>query len=263
MTGTTDAVISVLIVLLGAPAGSFGALLADRLPRGEPVVLTRSRCRTCGTSLRAADLIPILSWLWLRGRCRTCGAALPAHLLLAEVAGFGLGLAAVLVTHDSAEALLGAALLWCLLALALSDLRHYVLPDALNLSLLVLALGLALLPHAAQALPGPGHVTPGAAVLGAVLGAGAFWVLGQLYRWRHGRTGLGAGDVKLMAGIGAMTGAANLPVATLIGALAGLALAILRGHRRNRRLRRHMPVPFGACLALGGAVVWLGVRALP
>ena len=74
----------VLVVVLGPAMGSAAALLADRLPRGEPVGLTRSRCRSCGRVLGARELVPVLSWLWQRGRCAGCGAAIPAWLLQAE-----------------------------------------------------------------------------------------------------------------------------------------------------------------------------------
>ncbi len=245
----------VLVVVLGPAMGSAAALLADRLPRGEPVGLTRSRCRSCGRVLGARELVPVLSWLWQRGRCAGCGAAIPAWLLQAEIAGLALGIGAALVGAGAGQVLLGALVLWCLLALTLADLRHFRLPDALTAALLVLAIGLAVI--------GDGRHWPGwperlaGALAGAALGAGAFAALRAAYRWRSGREGLGAGDVKLMAGIGALTGPGTLAVVTLVAGVSALAVAGWRARARGRRLRRDARLPFGAFLAMAAALVWL------
>lgn len=255
MSGAEADVARVLVVLLGPAMGSAAALLADRLPRGEPVGLTRSRCRSCGRLLGARELVPVLSWLWLRGRCAGCGAAIPAWLLQAEIAGLALGIGAALVGAGAGQVLLGAGVLWCLLALALADLRHFRLPDVLTAALLVLALALAVI--------GDGRYWPGwperlaGALAGAALGAGVFALLRAGYRWRAGREGLGAGDVKLMAGIGALTGPGALALVTLVAGLSALAVAGWRAWRRGRRLRRDARMPFGAFLALSAALVWL------
>lgn len=255
--------VAVLVVLAGPAAGSFAALLADRLPRGEPVVLTRSRCRGCGRRLGPVELVPILSWLWQRGRCRGCGAPLPGWLLQAELAGLGLGLGAALVAATPLQMLLGAGFLWCLLALALSDLRSYRLPDALTAALLALGLGLALAgdgvtPHGWPPLGWEGAPARlWAALVGAVAGAAVLGALALAYRRVRGRRGLGAGDIRLIAGIGAGVGPLALPLVTLIAALAGLTVAALRALRRGRRLRRGAPVPFGAFLAGAAGAVWL------
>lgn len=235
------------MALAGPAAGSCAALLAERLPRGEPVVLARSCCRSCGAVLGARDLVPILSYLWLGGRCRHCGARIPARLWQAEWAGLGLGLAAAVLAGGAAQALWVALWLWTLLALALADLRAFRLPDPLTAALAVFGLGLSW-----PDWPG--------AVLGAAAGAGAFWALRLGYGAATGREGMGLGDVKLMAGIGAGLGAAALPMVALVAALSGLALAGLRAARRGRRLRRLGRVPFGAFLAAAAAAVWVAGR---
>jgi leader peptidase (prepilin peptidase)/N-methyltransferase len=231
------------LVPLGAAAGSAAALLAERLPRGEPVLRARSRCRACGTALGARDLIPIVSALALGGRCRHCRAPIPKALWQAEVAGLGLGALAAALAATPAEAAWSALWLWTLLALALADLRRFRLPDPLCAALLAFGFGLAW-----PDWPG--------AVLGAAAGAGAFAALALGYRWRVGRTGMGGGDVKLMAGLGAGLGWPALPAVALIAAGAALAVAALRAARRGRRLRRRGAVPFGAFLGAAGAVVW-------
>lgn len=233
-----------LLAPLGAAMGSFAALLADRLPRAEAVVMARSACRSCGTVLAGRDLVPILSWLSLRGRCRHCGARIPGWLWQAEWAGLGLGLLAAVWGGGGWDALAAALWLWCLLALALTDLRVFRLPDVLTAALLVLGLAVAW----------PDWRGAG---LGAAVGAGVFLALRWGYRAAAGRQGMGLGDVKLMAGIGAGLGAAALPLVMLIASGAGLGLALLRAWRRRRRLRRLGRVPFGAYLAAAAVAVWV------
>lgn len=233
------------LAILGPAMGSFAALLAERLPRGEPVAAARSCCRACGARLGARDLVPLLSYLALRGRCRHCGARIPARLFQAELAGLGLGAAAAWLGAGPWEAAASALWLWTLLALALADLRAFRLPDALTLALLGFGFALAW----------PGWE---AAALGAALGAGAFLALRLGYRAAARREGMGLGDVKLMAGIGAGLGAADLPLAVLIAAGSALAVAGLRARRKGRRLRRLGRVPFGAYLA--AAAVWVVQR---
>jgi len=255
MTALWDEGLRVLVAVSGPAAGSFAALLADRLPRGEAVVFARSRCRSCKAPLRWFELVPIWSWLRQGGRCRRCGAPIPARLIQAEAVGLAFGLGAALVAPTPASAVLGAMFLWCLLALALADLRFFRLPDPLTGALALLGLGLALAGDATGWPDWPDRLA--GALIGAALGGGSFLALRLGYRWITGREGMGLGDVKLMAGIGAGLGAAALPVVALLAGVSALVLASLRAWRRGRSLRRAGRVPFGAFLALAAAAVWL------
>lgn len=256
----TLSALDLLVVLTGPAAGSFVALLADRLPRGEAVVLTRSRCRSCDVTLGARDLVPVLSWILRRGRCARCGAPIPGWLVQAELAGFGLGIAAVLLTDDGLQTGLAAGVLWCLLALILTDLRHFRLPDVLTAALFVLGVGLTL----AGAGPLDTTFAPAdrlaAALLGAALGAGSFAALRWGYRRYAGREGLGAGDVKLIAGLGAMLGPFALPHVALLAGVSALVIAAARAGRRKRKLRAGQALPFGAFLAASAVALWIGGR---
>ncbi|KPA19794.1 Leader peptidase PppA [Shimia sp. SK013] len=242
--------IAVLLIVLSPAVGSFLAVLVDRLPRGEDVMMARSRCRSCEKALTWRDLVPVASFVVNRGRCRHCGAKVPQWLLAMEVAALGLaGLGVALWPYGWPVSVLvvDVALLWVLLALFAADLRWMRLPDVLTGALLGVALLRALLVPSGDPLQ---------ALLGAGLGVLSFAILRWAY-WRvRGREGLGLGDVKLMAGLGALSGPIDLPLLVLIAALLALAGA---GAARatGRSLVATTALPFGAALALAGGLLWL------
>ncbi|MGE5147763.1 MAG: prepilin peptidase [Candidatus Eiseniibacteriota bacterium] len=226
--------------------GSFLSVLVVRLPAAAPVVWSRSQCAGCGAALGPVDLMPLLSWLWLRGRCRHCGVKLSALYPALE-------LAAIVVALWSASVLtgalfwLGCALGWLLLALAVTDWREMILPDALNLPLVAggLAVGAAF----------DGNFLADHAI-GAAIGFSALYVVNLVYRQMRGRDGLGLGDAKLLAASGAWLGWAGLPSVVLIAGVTALS-AVLVGRLSGRGLGAHDPVPFGTFLAAGFWLVWL------
>ncbi len=235
-----------LVLLLGAPVGSFMAAFADRLCLGRSIWLPSS-CASCGVRLRWRDLIPLFSYPVRRGRCRDCGGRIPARLWLAELLGLLASLVAVAVTQASVDLLALAVVLWCLLGLALCDLACFRLPDALTGLLFVSAVCLAFAEHR---LP--------EALVGAVTGAGVLWLLRFVYRRLRGREGLGLGDVKLAAGLGAALGPMALPWLGLIAsasALIGVSTGAWGG------VKRHTALPFGLFLCLGAAAL-LAVRLI-
>lgn len=242
---------SLLLVLLGPFVGSFLAVLADRLPRGESVVLARSHCRSCHFDLPFRDLIPIWSYVMRRGKCRFCGASIPPWLLYTEIAATGIAILSVLANSDPVLAWLDAVFLWLLLTLAVTDLTRFRLPDLLNGILLAVAMLLSLL---------PGGIGPEAALIGVLAGVGSFWALRFAYHRLRGVEGLGLGDVKLMAGLGAYAGPLDLPLLVLLAALAGLTGGLI--FHLTGRARSDAPplgkraLPFGASLCGAAAVLW-------
>jgi leader peptidase (prepilin peptidase)/N-methyltransferase len=238
-----------LPALILAPfAGSLVALLVRRLPRGEPVGWARSRCEACRRALGACELVPLLSYLALRGRCHGCGAPIrPAHLAI-EVACLGIAAWSLLAEADPLRAWLGCGLGWTLLALALIDWDHLLLPDALTLPLLLAGLGATWLLDPAALT---GHAVAAAA------GYLAFRAVELGYRRLRGRDGLGQGDAKLLAAAGAWLGLAPLPLLVGLAALAGLtSVAVLR--LLGRPLDAATALPFGPALCLGMWALWLG-----
>jgi leader peptidase (prepilin peptidase)/N-methyltransferase len=243
----------VLLVLVGPFVGSFLGVLADRLPRAQSVIWGRSACRRCKTPLGVADLVPVLSYLWLRGACRHCKAPIAPWLLYLEIASAGGAVLAALAAPSAGLAWMWALWLWALLVLAVCDLTRFRLPDPLTLALFIVALGLAVM---------PGGIGLQAALVGAVAGAGSFAALRWGYRALRGREGLGLGDVKLMAGLGAWAGPWDLPMLVLIAALMGLAAGLIGAvvGRAGGPPLAQRALPFGAALCAAAAVLWV-VRA--
>lgn len=244
-----------LVAALGAAMGSFVALTAERLVRGDPILLARSACRSCQANLRPRELIPMVSYLALRGRCARCGGRIPPLLFQAELIGAAIGVAALLVAPDPLRGLVLAGWMWALLGLAIADLRFFRLPDVLVLMAAGLGLALALL--------GDGTGWPAIsqratqAAIGAIAGGGSFGLIRVVYRWRTGREGMGLGDVKLMAALGLALGLEHLPLVVLLAATSALVLSLLRAWRKGRPLNRLGRVPFGAALAMAAGIVAL------
>jgi len=240
--------------VLGLVAGSFLATLVIRWPQGKSLA-GRSSCDSCGTTLAVRDLVPLLSAAVTRGRCRHCGAPIPPRHLHLELAAAALGALALFAAPGPAG-LAGALFGWLLLALMALDLDHFWLPDRLTLPLL--ALGLLL-----------GNGTPAQRIAGAVLGGGGFLLLALGYRRLRGRDGLGLGDAKLMAGLGAWLSPAMIGPLLLLSALAGLLFAAVRAQRSKEAAGQGaeaeseaggamiQKVPFGACLALAAFPLWI------
>lgn len=239
---TFEVLFVVYAAAVGAAVGSFLNVCIARLPEGLSVIRPRSRCPMCGSSIRWYDNLPILSWLWLRGRCRDCGETIPILYPLVEVAAGIVWGGLALFYGPSWEALVGAVLLSLLLAIAIIDARHYLIPDALSLGGLAAGLALSLLPG------DPGFL---AAAQGAALGFAVLWGVGWLGEKTFDRPAMGGGDMKMMAMVGAFVGPAGTLLTIFLGALLG---SVIFG---PVSLRTGKLVPFGVFLALGGAATFL------
>jgi len=215
---------------------------AEASPRYN-LVVPRSACPHCGHMISALENIPVISYLLLRGKCKGCGAHISARYPIVELVSgllsgyaawhFGFGLAA-----------LGALLfVWALLALTFIDFDTQMLPDDITLPLLWLGL-LLNLAHTYTDLQG--------AVIGAVAGYLALWGVYWLFKLATGKEGMGYGDFKLLAAIGAWLGWQMLPLviltSSLVGAVVGITLIVAARHGRN------VPIPFGPYLAGGGLI---------
>jgi len=226
-------------------AGAAATSVRDEEPYN--LVSPGSRCPHCGHRIGALENIPVLSFLWLRGKCAACGGPIswryPAVELLTAVLSF-----AVAWRFGAGFALPAALILtWALIALAFIDYDHQILPDDITLPLLWAGLLVNI---------GGTFATLPSAVLGAAIGYGSLWLVYHAFRLATGKEGMGFGDFKLFAALGAWLGWQQLPLIILFssffGALIGLAFILLFG--RDRRL----PIPFGPFLCVAGwvALMW-------
>jgi leader peptidase (prepilin peptidase)/N-methyltransferase len=237
-------------VLLGAIVGSFLATLLIRWPKGEGAGTGRSHCDGCGRRLEAAELVPILSWLWLRGRCRTCGAAIDPRQVAIEAAAALLGGAAALA-HPLPLALVTAVFGWWLLIIAALDAEHHWLPDRLTLPLI----------PAGLAVGWAGFGPPlDQRAIGAAAGFAALALIAFAYRRSRGREGLGGGDPKLFGALGAWLGWPTLPYVLLGAGLVGLGALVVK-RLRGEAVAATDRLPLGTLMALAAWPLWLVLAA--
>ncbi|CAG0940690.1 leader peptidase (prepilin peptidase) / N-methyltransferase [Gammaproteobacteria bacterium] len=228
----------------------------EPLPPEEPpfnLASPRSCCPSCKTPIKARHNVPVLGWLWLRGRCASCRVPIPLRYPAVEALT---GLVSALVAMRFGLSLegMGALLLcWSLIVLAFIDLDHQILPDIITLPLTWAGLLFALAGGDAA-----GHLVLAdlrSAVIGAMAGYLSLWLVYHGFRLLTGKEGMGHGDFKLLAALGAWLGWQMLPLiimlSALVGASIGIALVVLRGRNSQQ------PLPFGPFLAAAGFVALL------
>ena len=238
---------------LGLIVGSFANVCIHRLPREQSVIRPPSRCPACGALIRPWDNIPVLSYLFLLGRCRSCRARISPRYPAVEAAN-GLAYLFLAATRGPAWPTLASMfLVTTLLVLSLIDLDHQILPNAITLP--GIALGIA-----ASLLPGS-ELTPVAAAGAALGGYLALFAVAKAYEKARGVEGLGQGDWKMVAMLGAFLGWQKMLLAVFLASVAGtsvgLALIAFRGRSFQHKL------PLGTFLGAAGiAVVFLGDAVL-
>lgn len=232
--------------LFGLMFGSFSNVCVHRIPDGMSVVTPASHCPKCGHAIAWYDNIPIVSWLLLRGRCRHCQVPISARYPLLELL-MGVSWGALAWHYGVSPLLLHALVLVSLLwVLTLIDLETGLLPDVLTLPGIVIGLGFA------YWLGGTSLFI--SAVIGAVAGYGLFWGVAKLFLLLTGREGMGYGDFKLLAMLGAFMGWQALPfivfASSVVGAVVGTLFILASGRKMQAE------IPFGPYLALAG-VIWM------
>lgn len=232
---------------LAAPCiGSFIGVISKRVPEGRTVWLGRSKCQTCNHVLRPADLVPIISWIYLRGRCRYCQQSLGLFYPLIELAALAAAFWALEVVPERALTIT-CGFGWLLLALAVTDWRALLLPDGLIVSLFLIGIGWVAIVNSND---WPDHAA------GAVAGWASFAFCRWTYRIVRKQEGLGNGDVKLMCALGLWLTWRGLPSVVILAALGAFTTLLLRSNGQ-RRYSAQEYLPFGTYLSIGGWITWL------
>ncbi len=243
--------LDVTSIVLGLLVGSYLNVVIFRLPRQISTVLPRSRCPRCRSAIRPWDNIPLVSYLLLLGRCRQCGAKISWRYPLVEAMTAGCFFLSQRRFDTLADILVACAFCAAMIVLAMIDLEHYLLPDAITLP--GIAIGLLLQFQVSWS-------TPRDAVLGALLGAGVLAALTWGWYWWKGVYGMGFGDIKMLAMVGAFLGWQGVITTLLLGSLAGSIVGV--GQIVRGRMGLASKLPFGVFLALAAVVSLLYGREL-
>jgi leader peptidase (prepilin peptidase) / N-methyltransferase len=242
---STDTLVLVSLVLLGLAVGSFLNVCIHRLPSHSSVVSPGSRCPSCGYSLGWADNIPVVSYALLGGRCRSCKAPISMRYPIVELLTMGIFVLNFYVFGADVILIPRLVLSSAMIVLFAIDLEHHLLPNAITLPGIVVGFLFSIF------FP-PGPV---ASALGILVGGGSLWLIGEAY-YRYARQeGMGGGDVKMLAMVGAFLGwklvIVTLVFSSIAGALAGLVVIA------SRRGDLRYALPYGTFLALAGLIASL------
>ncbi|MDH3870859.1 MAG: A24 family peptidase [Gammaproteobacteria bacterium] len=268
---SSPAAYGTVIALLGLLIGSFLNVVIYRLPiimertwsqqcrelleiepadagRERPfnLVWPASSCPKCGHRIRAIENVPVVSYLFLRGRCAACSTRIPARYPLIELTTAIASVVTALHFGFSLQAAAALGFTWAIIPLCVIDYDRQLLPDNITLPLLWAGLALSLWGV---------FVDSQASIIGALAGYLSLWGIYHLFKLATGKEGMGYGDFKLLAAIGAWVGWQALPVvilfSSIVGAATGILLILLKGRERSQ------PIPFGPFLACAGWITLL------
>ena len=229
--------------IFGICIGSFLNVCIYRLPEGKSIVHPPSSCPGCGTTIRFYDNMPLMSWLFLRGRCRHCQTPIPFRYALVELLGGLMAVCVYVKFGPSIEGIVFYAFIAALLTITFIDLDHQIIPDVISLP--GIPLGFA----ASFFMP---SITWMESLIGILVGGGSLYAVAWGYALITGKEGMGGGDIKLLAMIGAFLGWKGVLVTifmgSAIGTLAGLTAML--GEKKDMKMR----IPFGPFLAMGAVI---------
>lgn len=236
-----------VVFVFGLLWGSFGNVVIHRLPQKQSVVTPRSRCPKCSHQIAWYDNIPVLSWLFLLGKCRACKARISVRYPLVELLT-GTVFALIFLRYGySWTTLEYIVFAWSLIVVSFIDIDLMILPDVFTLSGIVIGLvGAALNPER----------TFLSALTGMLMGGGFLWLIAYLYLLFRKEEGMGGGDIKLLAWIGAVLGWTSVPFVILASSILGSVVGVLIALRSKAGLKS--VIPFGPYLALAAILFILG-----
>lgn len=205
-----------------------------------------STCPSCQHKIRAWENIPVLSWLWLKGKCSQCTSPISIRYPLVELTTAILSLIVAWHFGFSAQAIAGVIMTWCLVAMTFIDLDKMLLPDQITLPLLWLGLLLSI-----DSI----YVTPVDAIIGAAAGYLSLWSVYWAFKLATGKEGMGYGDFKLLAALGAWIGWQHLAIVILLSSVVGAVIGIT--YLSLTKKDQQQPIPFGPYLAIAGWLTFL------
>jgi leader peptidase (prepilin peptidase)/N-methyltransferase len=233
--------------ILGLLWGSFGNVCILRIPAGKSVVTPRSACPKCAKPIAWYDNIPVLSWLILRGRCRACKTPISFRYPLVEFLTGAVFAAIVLKYGYSWSTLEYLIFAWALIVCSFIDIDHMILPDVFTLSGIVIGLvGAALNPERSFL----------SALTGVLMGGGFLWLIAYSYLLLRKEEGMGGGDIKLLAWIGAVLGWRAIPFVILAASVIGSFVGVGVAWRSKAGLKS--VIPFGPYLAFAALLYLFG-----
>jgi len=233
----------IVSIVFGAMIGSFLNVCISRLPKGESIVFPGSHCPKCGKPIRFYDNIPVISFILLRGRCRSCRTPISFQYPLVEAVTALASLTLFARFGASLSYLIYFSFVASLIVVTVIDLYHQIIPDVISLP--GIAVGLL------SATVNP-FLSFFDSFLGALLGGGTLFVIAGLYQWLFKREGMGGGDVKLLAMIGAFLGWKAVVLTILLGSFAGSVIGVGIILLKGRDFR--YAIPFGPFLSLGAVL---------
>ncbi len=245
-----DAFQIAILAVVGLAVGSFLNVCIHRLPRGQSLNSPPSRCPHCDYRLRWFDNIPVVSYAILGGRCRKCRARISIRYPIVEIITMGLFLLHGEVFGWSALLIPRLVFACAMVVLFAIDLEHQLLPNAITLPGIVVGL------IASSVLP-PGIID---ALIGAVVGGGVLWLIGEAYFRYSGQEGMGGGDVKMLAMIGAFLGWKLVLVTLVLSSVLGSIIGVMVIAARKGGMK--YALPYGTFLALGALVASLAGEAI-
>lgn len=252
MATTSEMEFLILAAIFGLLIGSFISMLSWRLPRLmdldpkeqlKQISVSRSACPNCKKALTWKQLFPLFSWLISKGRCQNCNIKISVRYPLIEFTTMTLTLTIYLIFGLSTTAAIALLFTYFLITISIIDIEHHLILDKLSLPLMWLGLLFSLFGT---------FTTPGDAILGAAAGYMLLWTIFQSFKLVTGKEGMGFGDFKLLAALGAWFGITAIPQIILIASVASIVIAIILATVRIKSINAELP--FGPYLAIAGMI---------
>ena len=230
---------SILVFIIGFCLGSFANVCIYRLPKNKQTITGRSFCPKCKKTIRWFDNIPLISFLLLNGKCRKCHKPIPLRYFIVELIT-GIGFLLIYLNFNNYPTIIFLSVLFILyLIVFFIDLKHFIIPDSLNFSIIILAIFKNFLPNFNTSFIHDINQS----IIGGMVGYLSIWIIIYLYRVIKKVEGMGLGDAKLMAGIGLLFGWQSIPFVLFVSSALGLISVIPSLINKKKNLRSE--IPFG------------------